>query len=106
MGRKLLESMTVVKESVEALKAERKRLISQLNVLKGVEAFDSKTNFVLFNVDKPYEEIYLNLLRKGLVIKKLGKLLKYPNCLRSTVGTPQMNRKLLKALKEQLGEKT
>jgi histidinol-phosphate aminotransferase len=104
MGRKLLENIAVVKESVEALKAERRRLINELNNITGIEAFDSKTNFVLFNVEKPYEDVYLNLLKQGLVIKKLGKLLKYPNCLRTTVGLPEMNRKLLKALKQQLGD--
>jgi histidinol-phosphate aminotransferase len=105
MGRKLLENIAVVKEAVEALKAERRRLINELNEIMGVEAFDSKTNFVLFNVDKPYEDVYLGLLKQGLVIKKLGKLLKYPNCLRTTVGTPEMNNKLLNTLKKQLGEK-
>ena len=86
------------------MKAERGKLINKLNLIKGVEAFDSKANFVLFNTDQPCEDIYLSLLKKGLVIKKLGKLLKYPNCLRSTVGLPETNKKLLKALKEYLGE--
>ena len=47
---------------------------------------------------------FLSMLKKGLVIKKLGKLLKYPNCLRSTVGRPEVNEKQLKALEEYLGE--
>ena len=104
MGRKMLENVAIVKESAEALKIERRRLINELNEIKGVEAFDSKTNFVTFNVNKPYEEVYVNMLKQGLIIKKLGKLLKYPNCLRTTVGLPEMNRKLLKALKQQLGD--
>jgi len=106
MGKKLLENMTIVKEYVEALKTERRRLINALNRLNGVEAFDSKTNFVTFNVSKPYEDVYLSCLKRGLIIKKLGKLLKYPNCLRTTVGLPEMNLKLLKTLKQELGEKT
>ena len=104
MGRKLLENMAMVKESVEALKAERGNLINRLNEIKGVEAFDSKANFVLFNTDKPHEDVYMNLLKQGLVIKKLGKLLQHKNCLRSTVGLPEMNRKLLKALNDYMGE--
>jgi len=104
MGRKLLENMPMVQVSVEGLKAERGRLISQLNDVKGVEAFESKTNFVLFNTDQPYEDVHLNLLKQGLVIKKLGKLLQHKNCLRSTVGLPDMNRKLLKALNDYMGE--
>ena len=104
MGRKLLENIPMVQVSVEGLKAERGRLISQLNAVKGVEAFESKTNFVLFNTDQPYEDVHLNLLKQGLVIKKLGKLLQHKNCLRSTVGLPDMNRKLLKALNDYMGE--
>ncbi len=104
MGRKLLENVSIVKQSVEALKAERHKLIDALNTINGVEAFDSKTNFVTFNVNKPYNDVYLNLLKQGLVIKNLGKLLQYPNCLRTTVGLPETNRKLLKALKDYMGE--
>jgi histidinol-phosphate/aromatic aminotransferase/cobyric acid decarboxylase-like protein len=81
---------------------ERRRLIDELNEIKGTEAFESKTNFVLFNTDKSYEEIYEDMLKQGLIIKKLGRLLKYPNCLRTTVGLPEMNRKLLKALRQKL----
>jgi len=105
MGRKMLENIGIVRESVAALKAERGKLINRLNQIKGVEAFDSKANFVLFNTEKPYAQVYESALRKGLVIKKLGKLLKYENCLRSTVGLPEMNAKLLQALREDLGEK-
>ena len=104
MGRKLLENVGVIRESVAALKAERGKLINALNKIKGVEAFDSRANFVLFNTSKPYEDVYVNMLKRGLVIKKLGKLLMYENCLRATVGLPEMNMKLLDALREYLGD--
>ena len=105
MGRKMLENIGLVREAVAALKVERGNLINQLNDIKGVEAFTSKTNFVLFQTEKPYKEVYEQALRKGVVIKKLGKLLNYENCLRTTVGLPQMNAKLLSALKEYMSEK-
>jgi len=44
------------------------------------------------------------MLRKGLIIKRLGKLLDYENCLRTTVGLPDMNAKLLNALTEYLSD--
>ena len=100
MGRKMLENIGLMRESVAALKLERGKLINSLNEIKGVEAFDSKANFVLFNIQKSFAEAYEKVLSQGLVIKKLGKLLKYENCLRTTVGLPQMNAKLLKALTE------
>ncbi len=100
MGRKMLENICLMRESVAALKTERGKLINRLNEIKGVQAFDSKANFVLFKTEKPCKEVYEATLRKGLVIKKLGKLLKYDNCLRTTVGLPEMNAKLLRTLHE------
>lgn len=104
MGRKLLENIGIVREAVAALKAERGKLINELNKIRGVEAFDSRANFVLFNAAKPHEDVYLSLLKRGLIIKKLGKLLEYENCLRATVGLPEMNAKLLNALREYFGD--
>ncbi|HTY75107.1 MAG TPA: histidinol-phosphate transaminase, partial [Candidatus Nanoarchaeia archaeon] len=104
MGRKMLENIEIVRQSVSALKIERERLIEELNKIAGVEAFNSKTNFVLFNTQKPYSEVYENALQQGLIIKKLGKIGIYPNCLRTTVGLPEMNTRLLKALEEYIGD--
>jgi histidinol-phosphate aminotransferase len=100
MGLKLLENSAVVGKAVKALKTERGTLIKRLNRIKGIEAFDSKANFVLFSTSKPSDEVYQNLLKRGIIIKKYGKLLHLENCLRTTVGLPQMNAKLLEALKE------
>ncbi len=104
MGRKMLEKIELVRESLAALKKERTKLIAELNRIRGIQAFDSKTNFVLFNVAKPHAEVYEAALRKGLVIKKLGRLLKYEDCLRTTVGLPDMNVKLLKTLTDYMKE--
>jgi histidinol-phosphate aminotransferase len=98
MGQKLLESVLIAKKAVEELKAERGTLIKKLNKVNGIEAFDSKTNFVLFNTDKPCVEVCQNLLGQGILVKKFGKILHLDNCLRTTVGLPQMNAKLLEAL--------
>jgi histidinol-phosphate aminotransferase len=104
MGRKLLENIEMVKEAVLALKIERAKLIRSMSEISGVEAFDSQANFVLFNLSKPYEAAYQLMLEQGLIIKKLGKLLEYENCLRTTVGLPNMNAKLLNALTEYLSD--
>jgi histidinol-phosphate aminotransferase len=103
MGRKLLENIEVMEKAVKELKSERGKLIKSLNEINGIEAFDSKTNFVLFNSVKPSEEVYQSLLKQGIVIKKLGKILQFENCLRTTVGLPQMNAKLLESLKKIFG---
>jgi histidinol-phosphate aminotransferase len=100
MGRKLLENRAMVKKTVEELKSERGKLIKKLENVSGIEAFDSKTDFVLFNTDKPFEDVYQELQTQGILIKKFGKILHLENCLRTTVGLPQMNTKLLEALEE------
>jgi len=104
MGRKLLENVGIMKEAVAALKSERTKLTHSLNEISGTQAFNSQTNFVLFNLSKPYEAAYQHMLRRGLIIKRLGKLLNYENCLRTTVGLPDMNAKLLNALTEYLSD--
>jgi histidinol-phosphate aminotransferase len=102
MGQKLLENLDTVKKAVEELKVERGTLTKKLNEINGIEAFDSKTNFVLFNTDKPHEDVYQNLLKKGILVREFGKILHLDNCLRTTVGLPKMNAELLEALKETL----
>ena len=103
MGQKLLENAEVMKKAVEELKSERGKLINKLNEINGIEAFDSQANFVLFNTAKPSDEVYQSLLKRGLLIKKLGKILHLENCLRTTVGLPSMNASLLEALREIFG---
>ena len=100
MGRKLLENRAMVEKTVDELKFERGKLIRKLDNLSGIKAFDSKTDFVLFNTDKPSEGIYQKLQTQGILIRKFGKILHLENCLRTTVGVPQMNTKLLEALEE------
>ncbi len=100
MGRKLLENVEIMEKSVAELKGERGKLIKKLNEINGVEAFDSQANFVLFNTATPSDDVYQRLLKRGVLIKKLGKILHLDNCFRATVGLPQMNAKLLEALKE------
>ncbi len=102
MANIMLENVDTMRRSVLALKKERGNLLNELSKLKGIQTFDSKANFVLFNTKKPCREIYEASLRRGLIIKKLGKLLKYENCLRTTVGLPYMNARLLEVLRENL----
>ena len=100
MGRKLLENRTMVKKTVERLKLERKRLIEKLRSINGIWAFDSKTDFVLFNVNKSCKDVHEELQSRGILIRKFGRILHLENCLRTTVGLPGMNAKLLEALQE------
>jgi histidinol-phosphate aminotransferase len=86
------------------MKVERGALIKEFNEINGVKAFDSQTNFVLFQTSKQSSEVYQGLLSQGVFVKNLGRIINLPNCFRTTVGLPKMNAKLLQALKEICGE--
>jgi histidinol-phosphate aminotransferase len=99
MGLKLLSNIEVIKDAIERLKRERDRLIRGLNAIKGVTAFNSKANFVLFQTEKASDEIYQALLDQGVLVRNLGRVLHLERCLRTTVGLPEMNEKTLAVLK-------
>jgi histidinol-phosphate aminotransferase len=100
MGRKMVENVEAMEKSVVLLKEERGKLIEALNQIDGVEAFDSQANFLLMSTQKGADVVDASLMQKGILIKKLGKILQYDNCFRITVGLPEMNAKLIEALKE------
>jgi len=99
---KILDQPEVIQEAVERVKCERERLIRKLNDISGVHAFDSKTNFVLFQVDKSSDVIYDRLLEKGVIVRNIGRVLNYENCLRVTVAPPSITDRFLMSLQEVL----
>src|SRR5665647_661636 len=100
MGAKMLDNVDMMLESVKQVKSEREKLIKALNDIEGVQAFDSQANFVLMHTQKSLELVNQKLLWKGIMVKKWGKILHFENCFRVTVGLPEMNAKLVEALKE------
>jgi histidinol-phosphate aminotransferase len=100
MGIKMLENIDIMQTAVTALKVEREKLIKALNQIKGVQAFDSQADFVLMNTKLPADVVYEELLKRGVMLKKWGKLLQYENCFRVTVGLPEFNAKLIESLKQ------
>lgn len=100
MGGKMLDNIDLMKKSVNDLVVERGKLIKALNQIEGIQAFDSQADFVLVNTQKPADEVHEKLLKRGIMLKKWGKILQYENCFRVTVGLPKMNAKLVEALKQ------
>ena len=104
MGSKMLDNVDLMKKSAKELIVERGKLIKALNKIKGVQAFDSQADFLLVNTQKPVNEVNEKLLKRGIMLKKWGKILQYDNCFRVTVGLPEMNSKLIEVLKQIQGE--
>ncbi len=98
-----LEKSTQMKEAIELIKTERKRILETLKKYDAFEVFDSKANFVLFDAYGSYKRVYSALVEQGISIRKLGKIGKHEGCLRVTIGTKEMNSKFLLAVRDLLG---
>jgi histidinol-phosphate aminotransferase len=99
-GARILDKEELIRGAVEKMKKERERTTKSLNKIKGVEAFQSDTNFVLFDTDADYEEVYSKLLERGVIVRKIGEIPGHNNCLRVTVAPWEMMKRFLEALRE------
>jgi histidinol-phosphate aminotransferase len=102
-GIQALEKSNLMKDAVNVIKIERKRIIETLQKYDTFEIFDSKANFVLFDAHGSYKRVYSALAEQGILIRKLGKIGDHTGCLRVTVGTKEMNSKFLLAVRDLLG---
>lgn len=99
---KILERWGEVAGVIEAIREQREILVSELNKMSGVRAFPSETNFVLFQVNKDSSTVYRSLLEKGVIVRNLGRVLRFDNCLRVTVAPSPMTERFLRHLSEVL----
>ncbi|MFI0728676.1 histidinol-phosphate transaminase [Streptomyces sp. NPDC021225] len=86
---------------VEALKAERDRLVSELRAL-GCEVTDSDANFVQFGRFEDAHTAWQALLDRGVLVRDNG----VPGRLRVTAGTPAENDAFLDAVRELMKERS
>ncbi len=86
------------------IRTDREWLYHQLERLPGVRVWPSAANFLLFRTDRPADEVFAELRRRGVLIKNLasaGGVL--DECLRVTIGTPHENALFLEVLAQALG---
>jgi histidinol-phosphate aminotransferase len=92
-----------VKESVATVDRERKHLADGLAGL-GFHVFPSEANFILFRSPKDSAQLVSRLADKNVLIRDFGKLRRLENCVRTTIGTREMNDELLKKIGEVVRE--
>ncbi|MFH0749217.1 MAG: histidinol-phosphate transaminase [Candidatus Bathyarchaeota archaeon] len=98
MATKVLEKKEVFIDTINRIKNERTHLISELNKIPRVKAFHSDANFVLFRTEKDADEVFNELKKRRILIRNIGDIPGFSNCLRVTVGLPEMNNRFIKAL--------
>jgi histidinol-phosphate aminotransferase len=97
-----LEDEAHTLECVRMIEAGRHYLYDEFNAL-GVKYVPSRANFILVDVGRSASDIYQRLLKGGVIVRPLTPF-GMESALRITVGTPQENRRLIKALRAVLGK--
>lgn len=91
--------------TVETVRHERDRLFRELSTTRGIKAFESLGNFVLFRCDSvPAKRVWQKLLDEGVLIRDFSDYPGCEECLRVSVGTPQEDERFLEVLYQSLGE--
>ncbi len=98
VAAKLLQHHDVLLAQAEWIKQERTRLMSALGAMRGVTAYPSEANFILFRVANA-TQVFDGLKQRGVLIKNLnGGHPALADCLRVTVGTAAENKRFIAAL--------
>lgn len=104
VASKLLQHHDVLLAQAASIKQERTKLMSALNDIRGVKAYPSEANFILFRVAKA-TQIFEGLKQRGVLIKNLnGGHPALTDCLRVTVGTPEESAKFIAALQDSINQ--
>lgn len=93
-------------ENTEYLENGKKLILNQRNKLSkaleslGFEVFPSESNFIMFKTSVPSDEFVSRLAAKGVLIRDFGKKRMLTNCVRTTIGTEELNDLLISKIKE------
>jgi histidinol-phosphate aminotransferase len=98
-----LEERDYVNRIVDTVNRERPRLASDLDRL-GFDVFPSETNFMMARSPIPSDEMTRALAEKGVLIRDFGSKRMLENCVRTTIGTRELNQLLVEKTKEVLSE--
>jgi histidinol-phosphate aminotransferase len=85
---------------LDAIRAQRDRILTELETLDGVHVYPSDANFVLFVPPRPAAEVWQGLLDRGILVRDLSSVV--PNALRVTAGAEHEVDHFLTGLREVL----
>jgi histidinol-phosphate aminotransferase len=89
-----------MEEWVKEIIKQRSKLVKSLEKLSIVEnIYPSDSNFILVRV-KDAPATYQYLLEHRIIVRDRSRVTLCYNCLRITIGTPEENERLIKALEE------
>ena len=93
-----LKHKDIIERQISLLISERENLYNVLSQMKGITAYPSETNFIMFKTSTDATRIYTKLKQTGILIKNLNRPGPLKNCLRVTVGKPEENSEFIAEL--------
>ena len=84
-----------MEKSISLIKDERERLYRNLSKIKKIKVYKSDANFLFIKCNEKYKGILEALEDSKIIVKALGNIRNYGNCIRLTIGTKRMNDKML-----------
>ncbi len=94
-----IKDQDFVKRSVEMVREQRPLLDAGMRKL-GFETFPSDSNFIMARAPIDHKVLVDGLKEKGILIRDFGAKRRTENCIRTTVGTKEMNELLLSKMDE------
>lgn len=94
-----VKDQSFIKRSKDMILKERPILSTELSKL-GFSPYTSDSNFILARSPIDHSVLVSSLKDKGIMIRDFGSKRRMENCVRFTVGTKEMNDRLIDAIKE------
>ena len=99
VGGLFIEHSDTFLEPVDRIIADRKWLSDELAAIEGIQPYPSDANFILFSCITGKDDVYAQLVERGVLIKDFPSPAILRNCMRVTVGTTEENREFIETLK-------
>lgn len=98
-----LDHAEELESTVVTMRHERERLWDELSTTRGITAFPSRANFILFRCESvEAQTVWQRLLDRGVLIRDFSSTQGCEGCLRVSVGTAEQDEHFLEALSEAL----
>lgn len=107
IATKVLDRAEHVRQTIEEVKGERRRMEERLAAVDGVRTYRSDANFLFVELGsgRRYRAAVNELARAGVLVKLVGNGIDgHRGCMRVGIGTPEMNDKFLSCIENAAGQ--
>src|SRR5207244_6664056 len=94
-----LENRALRDANVQRIVSERERVVVAMRGIPRITIFPTRANFVTFRAERNSKEIFEALFARGILVRDVSAYPRLANCLRISIGSPEQNDHMLKALR-------